>query len=287
LDKNRLEFILFKFFVNLVQFIGRKKALLLAAALGNFFYYFIPIRKAVVKSNLQKAFPDKSKKQIDKIAKLNYVNFLKTMFDIFLIRKMTKEEILEIVDINGIEKLESLYAKGEGLVILTGHFGNWELGAVTLGFKMIDGVNVLTKPQRNPFVSEWMDNMRSAFGNRITNLGTGIRDLYKTLKQGGIIGIVGDQRGPREGTRVNLFNQPTAIYSGFAAIIAKSKSPVAVALIPRQSNDKYQIDLIDLDYNAESSEAIIEITQKYISILESYIRLYPDQWFWMHKIWKY
>ncbi len=129
--------------------------------------------------------------------------------------------------------------------------------------------------------------MRSTFGNKVTNLGTGIRDLYKTLKQRGAIGIVGDQRGPKEGARVNLFNQPTAIYSGFAAIIAKSKSPVAVALIPRQNNDKYQVDLFDFTYNAESPEAIIEITQKYISILESHIRLYPEQWFWMHKIWKY
>lgn len=287
MNKNKIEFILFKFFVKVVHFLGRRKSLRLAEILGNFFFTFIPIRKKVVLKNLSAAFPEKSSKEIEQIARLNYIHFLKTFFDTFLIPKLSREEIMKYVEVNGLEKLKEAYSQGKGVVLLTGHFGNWELGAVTVGLGIGEPINVLTKQQRNPYVTEWMDNVRQHFGNKVSNLGTGVRKLYKTLKDGGIIGIVGDQRGPKESMRVKIFDRQTAFYTGFASIIAKSKAPVIIVLMPRHNDDTYRLEILNMDYMPEDPNAVFNITQEYASILESYIRKYPEQWFWMHNIWKY
>jgi len=287
LDKNKLEFILFKFFVNLVQLLGRKKSMKVAEVLALFFYYFIPIRKKVVHKNLSIAFPNKSKEEINNLAKQNYIHILKTFFDTFLLPSLTKEDIFSFTKFEGAEKLKEEYSRGKGVVLLTGHFGNWELGAIAIGLIMEQSINVLSKQQRNPYVSKWMDDTREKFGNKVSNLGSGVRELFKTLKSGGMIGIVGDQRGPKEGLRVKIFNHNTAVYSGFASIIAKSKSPVVIALAPRLEDDSYKIDFIKMEYPEEAENIIEKITQSYFDILQSYIEKYPEQWFWMHNIWKY
>ena len=285
MDKNKIEFIVFKFFVNLVCFLGRRKSMKLAEFLGAFFYYIIPVRKEVVKKNLSIAFPELSKNEAEKLAKRNYVHILKTFFDTFLLSSVSKEEVTEILKIGNIRLLREEFEKGGGVVLLTGHFGNWELGAVGIGVAMNEEINVLTKPQRNPLVSKWMDNVRERFGNKVSNLGAGVRELFKTLRSGGMIGIVGDQRGPREGMRIKIFGKDTAVYSGFAALIAKSKAPVVIALAPREEDDSYSLEFIKMNYKPDDDAE--KIAQKYMSILEEYIRNYPEQWFWMHNIWKY
>lgn len=257
----------------------------LAELLGTFFYRFIPIRKDVVKKNLSIAFPELNSNEMDLLAKRNYVHILKTFFDTFLLSSITKEEVLQILKINNLELLKKEYEKNKGVVLLTGHFGNWELGAVGIGIAMGETINVLTKQQRNPLVSQWMDELRERFGNKVSNLGAGVRELFKTIRSSGMIGIVGDQRGPREGMRIEIFGKDTAIYSGFAALISKSKSPVVIALAPREKDDSYSLDFIKMEYSPENGAE--EIAQKYMQILENYIRNYPEQWFWMHNIWKY
>lgn len=285
--KNRIEFILFKFFVKLTHWLGRKKSLRLAEILGKFFYNYIPIRKDVVLKNLSLAFPEKSAAEIDRLAGLNYVHFLKTFFDVFLMDKFDEERLMTNINVVGLELLREEYNKGNGVIILTGHFGNWEVGAVATGIASGVSINVLTKQQRNPYVTEWMDNLRQKFGNRVSNLGTGVRSLFKTLKEGGMIGIVGDQRGPKESERIAIFGQPTAFYNGFASIIAKSASPVVVAIMSRQPDDSYVLEFQKMEYSTEGENPVLNIVQQYATILEKYIRKYPEQWFWMHNIWKY
>ncbi len=290
-DKNKFEFTIFKFIVKIVQAIGLEKIRVFAKIIAFIFFYILRIRRDVVFKNLKIAFPYFDRKKLKEIAFKNYYSFALTFLEAMFIPKLTREELHELVSLINIESLLNAHKKENGVFLLTAHFGNWELGAASVGSQINFPITVLAKPQRNTYVSEWMDNMRRSFGNTVSLLGTNVREIYKAISNNGIVGVVGDQRGPKEGgIRVNLFGQSTSTYPGTAAIALKLKAALIICLMCRRPDYKYNciFEEIPLPENYSTiEEGIKEINQKYMEILEKYINLYPEQWFWMHNIWKY
>lgn len=292
IDKNKIEYFFFSFFANLVSFGGLKSSQKWGGFFGYLFYYIIPIRKAVVTDNFRRAFPEKSEIEIRNLVKRNYISVGKTFAEMMVIQKSSAEELLSRTewDRNAVDQVKEIISNKEGVVFLTAHFGNWELGANITALLTNEQIAVLVKPQRNPYVTEWMTKIRTKFGNVEITLGTSVKELFYELKNGRTVGIVGDQRGPSEGKRINFFGQQTSIYTGAAAIAQKLGSKILIVFIFRTGNAKYKITFEELDYssfNGTNEEITLQITQTYMNKLESIIRQYPDQWFWMHNIWKY
>ena len=291
MDKNKIEFNIWKFFTSVVNAIGFKKIPVLAKTLSFIFFYLIPIRKSVVIDNLRKAFPDKSKKEITEIAYKNYLSVGITFMEIMAFQKMSKSEIMDLVDVENSEIIKPHIVNNKGVILLTAHIANWELGALAMGILLEQPINVLVKKQRNKLVADWMSSVREKFNNKEVPIGVSVRELYKTLISGGIVGIVGDQRGRKEdGIVVNFFNNPTVTFQGFASLGIKNKVPIIVVMGERLLNGKYKIHIEEINYENlpnELPEKIKELNQRYMTILENRIRLNPEQWLWMHKIWKY
>jgi len=290
-NKNKIEFALWKFFTRVVQKVGFKKIPKFANLLALIFFYIIPIRKSVVISNLKKAFPGKSDKEIKNLAFKNFVSIGITFMEIMAFQKMNKYEILDLATVNNLDLAEEKIKNEKGVILLTAHIANWELGALFMGLALNKQINVLVKKQRNRLVAKWMSDIREKFTNKEIPLGVSVRELYKTLIQGGIVGIVGDQRAKKDdGVVVNFFNQPTLTFQGFAALGIKNKVPILVVLAERLSNGKYFIDITEINYEnlpKSTSEQIRELNQRYMNIIENKIRVNPEQWLWMHNIWKY
>ncbi|MCP5062601.1 MAG: lysophospholipid acyltransferase family protein, partial [Ignavibacteriae bacterium] len=117
-----------------------------------------------------------------------------------------------------------------------------------------------------------------------------VKEIFKALKNNEVVGVVGDQRGPRKGIKVKYFSKDTYTFSGTAAIALKTKSPVLVMLIVRNSIGNYETKIEEIQLEelvGSKEEQIVQFNQKYMSILEKYVKQYPEQWFWMHNIWKY
>jgi len=283
-----------KYIVNinmlLIQFIPRSILNLVSTILGYFFFFIVPIRKNIVLNNLAIAFPDFSKKEINKIALANYVSLTKTFLEIVKLKKTSSEWFIENVEVVNNELVEIYLQKKESLILLTAHFGNWEFGALTLGIKYNFSMNVLAKKQSNEFVTRFMSEAREKFGNKEIFTGSSVKELYKALLKKQIIGVVGDQRGPLEGPRVKFFNRDTAVYTGTAVLSLKTKTPILSVFVARQKNNKYKIFIDELSFEnlpQDQEEKVIEINRRYFNKLENMIKQYPEQWFWMHKIWKY
>ena len=101
---------------------------------------------------------------------------------------------------------------------------------------------------------------------------------------------MGDQRGRRDGVRVNFFGKETFTFHGTAAIALKTNCPVLVMLCARQEDGTYKSEIEEIDYSeidGTKEEQTQKFNQLYMSILEKTIKKYPDQWFWMHNVWKY
>jgi KDO2-lipid IV(A) lauroyltransferase len=287
--QNILEYIVFISFVKLTHLLGWNGTKKLALLLGDFFYFFIPIREKVVIKNLKTAFPEKSDEEIKEITRKTYRGFALTFLESFLFAKMSKEEILSKVNVVNGELLTEVGNAGKGGILLTAHISNWELAALTVGLLLNKGIAVLTKPQRNPYVSKWYDKMRSSKGNKIISVGEGTKALVKVLLEGGIVGIIGDQRAPKENERVLVFNQPTSLYFGTASIAFKTKAPVLLVLMGRREDGNYDIFFKRLEYSdiLGKENAGVIFNQRYMNEIEKFVRRFPEQWFWMHDIWKY
>lgn len=105
-----------------------------------------------------------------------------------------------------------------------------------------------------------------------------------------MIGMVGDQRGPKDGMRVKFFNRSTSVFPGTAAMAVKNGSPIFTLFLERIGNVKFRAHVEEIDTTdlpEDDDEKLFKINQQYMSILEKTIRKAPEQWLWMHKIWKH
>jgi len=284
------EYLFFLIFVWIVNVFGILRVKYIAKPLSLFIYYLLPIRKKVVLKNLRIAFPSLSESELRKIALKNYYSFAITFLEILALRYTDISDVNKMMFVDNQELLKKNVEKKKGLILLTAHFGNWELGGIIMGQLIGKPLHVLSKRQKNIFVADWLKEMRERFGNTEIYIGMSVRELYAALKNNKIIGIVGDQRAPQKSVKVKFFNQATPFFSGFTNLALKLRTPIIVAIPVRQKDDKYKVFLEELDYEElqeATDENIAKMIQKYISILQKFIMIYPDQWFWMHNIWKY
>lgn len=290
INKYKFEFFLFVFFGKLFTFFGFESIHKTAKLLAIIAFHIFRIRRRVVLKNLSLAFPELDSKQIKLLAIKNYQSVAITFLEVFNLTRMDRENIKINFLSTGLDFVHKKYQGKKGLILLTAHFGNWELGAVAVGLHLDETIHVLVKKQKNPYVAKWLNNFRERFGNKQIPLGVSVRELYSTIKEQKIVGIVGDQRGTKDGVKVNFFGIKTSTFPGTASIALKTQCPVVVLLCARQKNGIYKSEIEEIrlyDIVGTQEERIREFNQRYMAILEKNIKKYPEQWFWMHNIWKH
>lgn len=287
---HRLEFAAFFTFTRLFSFIGLDKTRRLANPLARVLFYFIKIRRQVVIANLRKAFPLKNDSEISEIAFQNYRNTLITFFEMMMLYSVTPKEILAQIS----EEDKAAFAKAldnsDPCLISTGHIGGWEFSVQSLPLFVNRNVNVLVRPQSNPLVTEWLAKARGCNKTKIVPAGVSVKELYNAIKKKELVIIAGDQRGEASGPRFNFFNVSTALYLGLATIAVKTECPIIAYAFVRRPDFSYKIEFEEIDLRKDlqsKQERILAITQKYISFIERVVQNNPEQYFWMHKLWKH
>lgn len=288
--QNILEYILFVSFSCLFRILGLTISRKFASVLTVIFYYLIPIRKQVTKENLKHAFPDYSDKKIDQIAYNSYKSFLITFVEILYLPWLTLEQIKKMISFENIQLIKQLYDKQNGVILMSGHFGNWEYiatsGAANLNLKF----SVVVKPQRNQFVDRWMNKARTKWNNEVIPLGLSIRNIYSVLANKGIIAMVADQRGPEESIKLEFFGRKTSVYTGPAVLSIKTNAPIVYSLAVRQKDYSYKAEVTEISREnlpEDYDEKVKVLSERILRYLEDYIKKYPEQWLWMHRRWKH
>lgn len=290
IDKNKIEFFILKFFQKFFMLIGLNAGRRIAVFLAYFLYYVVRLRKDIVQKNLRIAFPELNEKELNKLVFENLRSSLITFIEVLTLPKFDKEEFEKLFLPTDLKEFLAGYTKEKGALLLTGHFGNWEYAAVWVGLSLNVQLNVLIKPMRNPYATELLRKNRTKFGNVEIPVGSSVKELLHKIKLNEVVGIVADQRGRKEGTRVKFFGRDTAVYTGSALMAIKTNVPVIFIIVVRDENYKYKTIYEEIKYDdleGTTDEKVVALTQRYFSVLEKHIRDYPDQWFWMHNIWKY
>ena len=288
--QNKLEYILFIGLSYLTKILGLKFTRIFAKALGNFFYFFIPIRKKVTLQNLRMAFPDYTEKKIKLIARATYKSFSITLLETLYIPHIRKEEMINTLKCRNLDLINRKIKEKRGIIILTAHFGNWEYLAASIALQLNLKMYLLIKVQRNPYVTEFMDKARTKWLNVVIPLGTAVRQMFKVLNQNQMVVMAADQRGNVEGIRIKFLGLMSAVHTGPAVFALKTNANIVIAITVRQPDYSYKVELVELstDNLPDNYDAKVEeICRRYLNSLEQLIRQYPEQWLWMHKRWKH
>jgi len=259
-------------------------------AIGSFVFYVVRFRRGLTFDNLRHAFPDATEEELTKIALESYQSLFISMLEIYWFQRLTPEHLERIMTIASPELLEKAREPRKGVILITAHFGNWELGAVKVGLAAKAPLTVIVQEQSNRYVNDFINRARAVFGNRPVLMRDSPREIIRALRRNEFVGIVADQSAAQEALRVRFFGRLTPTHEGPAIFCLRTGAPIVMAYATRLPNGLYAAELEEVDLSGiegTDEEKIREITQRHVSALEAYIRKHPGQWLWLHKRWKH
>lgn len=222
------------------------------------------------------------------VIRQHFRNLGKSFAEIVKIYFGRGEEIFRGIEILGREHYENASAKGKGVIIITGHCGNWELLALALARNRIP-VNGVARAQDNPYLNKAVENIREKYGNRTIYKKGALRNILQGLKKNETIGIVIDQSVVRsEGIVIDFLSQKSYTMKMPAVLARKTGSPVLPVFIRRVSGG-HVIEIgeeISLDQSVDPKAALLHDTMRFASTVEAYVRKNPAEWLWIHRKWK-
>jgi KDO2-lipid IV(A) lauroyltransferase len=254
---------------------------------GKVFYYVIPIRKQAALKNLRFAFPEKNEKELKDILKKCYVNVIKIIIEFFYIPKLAKapESIRKVIKIDNEGILTGLLKQGRGAVVISGHFGNWELMAYGAPLIFNEQFNIIVKEQSDSKINKEINKIRKLNGNELIYMHEGLKRILTLLKQNKAVVFLSDQSPTNEGSvPVKFFSENVPVFEGAARFAVKTGSPVLFGVPHRQKDNTLILETEVIDTTIFNT--VESLTQAHASLLEKHISQQPEMWLWFHKRFK-
>ena len=253
------------------------------------FHLLIPRQRLIATHNLRRAFPEKSEGEILRIVQGVYRNMGIVAAEFFDIPRLTKENIAAQVETEGLENCWKALEKGQGLLLFSAHFGNWELEAAAAAL-LIKPAVVIYRPLDSPLLDHLVLRVRSATGNIPLAKEHAMRPMLRALKQNGILGILIDQNVDwYEGVFVDYFGRPACTTDGLALLALHTEAPVLPGYMVRLPDGRYRLVFgpeVEVIRTGDRDADILANTQRFTKVIEQIVRRYPDQWLWVHQRWK-
>jgi KDO2-lipid IV(A) lauroyltransferase len=261
---------------------------------GRFLYRFLPYRRAVILENLNRVYgANVSQDQIIKLAQAHYGHLLALFKELIAFRFLSEERKKNLVRVEGVPGMIEAFEAGRGLLILTGHFGNFEVSTVAgiEHFPQVKGrIHFLRRPIKPKWLSDMLTRRFNQAGFGVVGRRGSLEEIVSTIEKGDAIVFPFDQfaRKP-EGIPVEFFGHAAGTFKSMAVIALATGAPVIPAASWREPDGTHVLSfmpaltpILDEDVGAE----IIRNTRAYNAALELSIVRHPEQWWWVHRRWK-
>ncbi len=250
-------------------------------------FYLWKSRREIAINNIKIAKLGEGK-DVKGIARLAFKNFGKYVAEIIKIYYGLGRNIIDNIEIKGIEHYHKARSKNRGVIFITGHCGNWELMAIAFGLK-VDNISVVARKQNNPYLNRLIEKIRSKYGNKVIYKKGALKRLFYELNEKRNVGILMDQAVLKEeGYIVDFLGRPAWTTKVPALLARKTGAAVMPAFIISEGR-KHIINIYPevAPSNFEDKElALIEDTKRYSAFIENYIKSHPTEWLWIHRRWK-
>lgn len=263
----------------------------LGARMGDLAFLLLPKRRLAALKNLRAAFGHQyTPAQYRRIVRRLFENLGMIVMEIARIPWIDRAYVERWIAIapHSREHLEAALAKGRGVVLITGHFGNWELTPIAgalLGYPTL----VLARQQGWPRLNRLLTEYRQSKGCRVVTKGFPIRELIRGLREGRVVGIVSDQDGGKNGVLAPFLGHLASTAPGAIALGLETEAPILPIFLTRTKGPHQTLTIeepIQISPEGSLEERVKEGLTQYLQALERVVRRNPEQWFWLHRRWK-
>ncbi len=198
--------------------------------------------------------------------------------------RITRENVHELIRYEGLENFQQAHSLGKGVLVATGHFGNWELSAFAHAY-MTAPMHIVVRPIDNARIDALVEQRRELSGNRAIAKKDAARGILRALAAGNAVGVLIDQNTtPDQGVFIDFFGVKACAGSAFVKLAQHS----GAAVVPGYAlwSDKEQRYILHFEPAVEMTGDVLEDTQRVHARLEAAIRKHPEQWLWIHRRWK-
>lgn len=264
-------------------------AIFIGRGLGFLAYVFLRKHRRIAADNLNLAYKGAlTEEETRAIVRKVFANIGITAAETLRIPWIKHADLHKYVSCDGLDNLRAALAKGRGVIILTGHFGNWELQAAYFGLAGFP-MDVVVRELDSPLIDAFVRWIRCSGGNRIVLKNRSMRKLMKVLSDNGIALILVDQNvASAEGVFVDYFGTLACTNKGPAMLAAAVGAAVLPTFLVRKGSTHHLIigQEIKLVVTGDKSSDTLVNTAAFTRSVEQIVRQYPEQWFWVHRRWK-
>ncbi len=297
--RHRLEYLVFQTLVCVVDCLSPRATVWLAESLAWLIHCILPrklTRYKVARDNIRLAFGDKySEEEIDQLVYRMWVHLFRTVAEIVQsVRKLHIHSYRQAIHFADFTRTNEAVCSGRRVIMLGGHFGNWEIGTTLLGMWGFP-MGVVARELDNPYLHEWFRRFREMTGHRLMMKSGGYDDMNALLRKGGNLGMLCDQDAGPRGLFVDFFGHPASTFKSIALLALEYDALIIVGYSIRRPDNYDESPWVKFEVGCEalidprtinSNDPVGEITRQYTAALERAICKAPEQYFWVHRRWK-
>ncbi len=251
-------------------------------------YYIVKYRRDVVYDNLTKAFPEKTAKEIKTSAKMFYKHLANITLESFKGFSMSHASLVKHYKVTNMEVLDNYCSNGQSVILVGGHYGNWEWGSMSSGLQANYPLIIFYKPLSNKYIDAFMIKSRSRCGSVMTSIDRTYRAFKKQNGAPSFFLLIADQCPSTidKAYWVDFLGIETAFLHGPELYAKMLKYPVVFLDKRCVKRGYYEVDMVPIT-ETPSELPDGELTARYANLLESRIRKEPEYWLWSHRRWKH
>jgi len=286
--RHRLEYRLVIGMRALLKVLPYGAAAALGSMIGQVAYVLAPARRRLAVDQLQAAFPTRTAPECRAIARATFRHFGRLLVAVLKFSTLTKDQMRARVELEGEDRLRLALAAGKGAIVVTGHFGYWEIQGVAQPL-VLPAMSVMARQLDNPQLHGLVEDIRCATGNRVIYRHGALRRALRALNANEIVGILIDQHIlGTDAVQVMFFNRPVATTAAVAALALRTGAPIVpIFCLPVDAGRFRLVYEHPVEFPAGgSADPILELTQRCTDVLEMYVRRHPQLWLWMHRRWR-
>lgn len=260
--------------------------LVVGRRLGDALWWLLPRRRRVTLDNLMRSFGgERSPAELRRLGRRSFQHVGMNLIEACRYYLRPTDVMLSRVRLEGDEHLRTAVAQGRGVLILTAHYGNWELLAAAHGLSGLP-LSIVIRPLDHPLLDELAARFRRRSGAELIIKRQAVREVLQALRRQRMVGILLDQNATREeGVFVPFFGVLASTSKGLAVLALRTGAPVVPVVLRRDPDGRHCMD-VGAPIPPPPDRDVATYTARFNQVLEATIRRAPEQWLWMHARWR-
>jgi KDO2-lipid IV(A) lauroyltransferase len=287
---HRAEYAALRGAVAAVERLGFGAAGRVGERIGRLGYWPLGVRRDVVRRQLSASLPDLSAADVERVAREAYGHLGRTSIETAILPSFRAAEIVDLFEaVHGWNVVEEALARGRGLIVVTGHLGNWELGGAYLAARGLP-VDAVARHMANPLFDRYLTATRQRIGMTVVHDEEAVRRVPRSLRTGRAVAFLVDQGTVGlASTWVPFFGRYAKTPRGPAVFALRLGAPIVFGVAIRQPSGRYALHLepIEATDTGDREADVDRIVGDYTLALERWVRRVPEQYFWHHRRWKH